>query len=125
MEIRWGLIPDLGISVTSRGLIRQDHLRELAYTGRIVTGDEALELGLVTALHDDPLAAAHETAAGIAARSPDAIRGMKKMFNEHQDLEAAAALALEARLQAGILGQPNQVEAALATSAGRTPKFED
>lgn len=125
MEIRWGLIPDLGISVTSRGLIREDHLRELAYTGRVVAGEEALELGLVTAVHEDPLTAAREMAAGIAARSPDAIRAMKKMFNEYRDLDAPAALALEARLQAGILGQPNQVEAALATSAGRTPKFED
>ena len=91
MEIRWGLIPDLGISVTSRGLIRQDHLRELAYTGRVVYGEEALELGLVTALHEDPLVAAREMAVQVAARSPDAIRAMKQMFNDYQDLDAASS----------------------------------
>ena len=125
MEIRWGLIPDLGISVTARGVIRQDCLRELAYTGRIVDGREALELGLVTALHDDPLVAATETAEQIASSSPDAIRAMKKLFNESPELGAGASLALEAQLQSGVLGRPNQLEAARANSIGRAPVFED
>ena len=62
MEIRWGLIPDLAISVTASNLLREDKLRELAYTGRVVSGSEALEFGLVTAVHDDPLQAARDTA---------------------------------------------------------------
>jgi enoyl-CoA hydratase/carnithine racemase len=125
MEVRWGLIPDLAISVTASNLLREDQLRELAYTGRIVDAGEALRLGLVTALHDDPLAAARDTASLIASRSPDAIRAMKTMFNARRDLDAGPALALEAKLQSGIIGGPRQVEAVRARLEGREPDFKD
>jgi enoyl-CoA hydratase/carnithine racemase len=125
MEIRWGLIPDLAISVTASGLVREDRLRELAYTGRVVSAPEALELGLVTALHEDPLQASRDTARLIAARSPDAIRAMKQMFNGRRDLDAAQSLALEARLQSRVIGRPNQLEAVRANVEGREPQFED
>ena len=125
MEIRWGLIPDLAISVTASGLVREDHLRELAYTGRVVDADEALALGLVTAVHDDPVRAARQAARAIAGRSPDAIRAMKKLFNERRDLGVAQALALEARLQSGIIGGPDQLEQVRANTEGREPEFGD
>lgn len=125
MEIRWGLIPDLAISVTTSNLLRDDQLRELAYTGRVVSASEAFDLGLVTAVHDDPLRAARETARLIAGRSPDAIRAMKTMFNDRRDLDAAQSLALEARLQSGIIGRPNQLEAVRANVERREPDFED
>lgn len=125
MEIRWGLIPDIAISVTASNLLRDDQLRELAYTGRVVDGDEAEQLGLVTAIHDDPLRAARDTARLIAGRSPDAIRAMKTMFNERRDLDDAQSLALEARLQSGIIGRRNQLEAVRANIEDREPEFED
>ena len=125
MEIRWGLIPDLAISVTASNLVREDQLRELAYTGRVVSASEALQLGLVTALHDDPLGAARDTARLIASRSPEAIRAMKTMFNTRRDLDAAHALALEAKLQSGIIGRPDQVEAVRANLESREPDFGD
>ena len=125
MEIRWGLIPDLALSVTAGNLLREDLLRELAYTGRVVKGGDALALGLVTAVHDDPLGAARDTARQIASRSPDAIRAMKRLFNERRDLDSGASLALEARLQSRIIGRPNQVEAVRANVEGREPDFED
>jgi enoyl-CoA hydratase/carnithine racemase len=125
MEIRWGLIPDLAISVTARNLVREDVLRELAYTGRVISGSEARDLGLVTAIHDDPLQAARDTARLIAGYSPDAIRAMKALFNERLYLDAGHSLALEARLQSRIIGQRNQVEAVRANVEGRAPEFED
>ena len=125
MEIRWGLIPDLAISVTASNLVREDRLRELAYTGRVVGASEALQLGLVTALHDDPLGAARDTASLIASRSPDAIRAMKTLFNARHDLDAEHSLALESRLQSQIIGQRNQVEAVRANVESRAPDFED
>ena len=125
MEIRWGLIPDIAISVTATNLLRDDLLRELAYTGRVVDGGEARDLGLVTAIHDDPLQAARDTARLIASRSPDAIRAMKTLFNERRDLDAAQSLALEARLQSGIIGRANQLEAVRANVERREPDFED
>jgi len=125
MEIRWGLIPDLAISVTASGLVREDRLRELAYTGRVVDAREAREVGLVTAVHDDPLQAARDTARLIAGRSPDAIRAMKKLFNARRDLDAAQSLELEAGLQSRVIGRPNQIEAVRANIEGRDPDFND
>ena len=125
MEIRWGLIPDLAITVTAGNLVREDLLRELAYTGRVLSGREALEIGLLTAVHDDPVAAARKTARHIAAKSPDAIRAMKKMFNACRDLDESQSLALEAALQGGVLTGANQREAVAANLAGREPEFGD
>ena len=48
MEIKWGLIPDLGGTQALRHLVRHDLAKELVFTGRIVSGTEAAELGLVT-----------------------------------------------------------------------------
>lgn len=48
MEIKWGLVPDMAGVALMRGLVRDDHVRELTYTGRIVEGAEAVALGLAT-----------------------------------------------------------------------------
>lgn len=123
MEIRWGLIPDMAGSQTLRGLVRRDVALELAWTGRVVGGEEALSLGLVTRLADDPLAAALVLAETIAAHSPDAVRSAKRLFARAWECEAAEALALEARLQVAILGRANQMEAVRAGMAGERPEF--
>lgn len=111
MEIRYGLIPDMGLSRTLPGLVRDDVARELTYTGRVVEAEQALELGLVTRLADDPRAEALELAAEIAANSPDAIRSAKRLLDEAPRLDAAAGLALEEELQRALLGSPQQLEA--------------
>ena len=123
MEVRWGLIPDMAGSQTLRNLVRRDVALELAWTGRIVTGEEAAALGLVTRLADEPLAAALALAETIAGQSPDAVRGVKRLFNEAWTCSAAEALRLEEQLQISIIGRPNQMEAVRAGMAGETPRF--
>ena len=76
-------------------------------------------------MNDDPLAAATKIARECAARSPDAIRGIKRLVNEAWHLNEAESLALEAKLQLGVLGSPNQAEAVLANIERRSPKFAD
>jgi len=125
MEIQWGLIPDMGISTTLRDILPVDRVKELAWSGRAVSGQEALQLGLVTALHEDPLAAALETASTISSKSPDAIRSMKRLFNSAWQMSETEALALEAELQLGVLGADNQLEAVMANVERREPKFRD
>ncbi len=125
MEIKWGIIPDMAISMTLPRVLAVDKMKELAWSGRIVTGNEACTLGMVTALHDDPLQAARDTAALIAARSPDAIRAVKRLFDDSADMSAAQALQLEAQLQLSLLGADNQVEAVMANLENRAPDFKD
>ena len=50
---------------------------------------------------------------------------MKRLFNEAWEQPIAAALGLEAELQTGVMGSPNQLEAINANIEGRAPKFED
>lgn len=125
MEIKWGLIPDLAISTTLRNIVPLDKVKELAWSGRIIDAEEALELGLVTAVVEDPLGMAAEFAAGVAARSPDAIRGIKTLCNRAWQMSDAEALALEAKIQSDILASPNQAEAVRANLERRPARFED
>lgn len=125
MEIRWGLVPDMAGSRLLAELVGADVAKELTWTGRIVEAEEAVRLGLATRVVDDPLAEATALARDIAARSPDAVRAGKYLLNRSRDLGHADGLALEARVQARLLGGPNQLEAARAGMEGREPRFRD
>src|SRR5438874_2830772 len=82
MEIKWGLVPDMSITQTLPRLVGIDVAKELALTGRVLSGEEALAIGLVTRLAEDPLSVAGALADEIASRSPDAVRGVKRLFRE-------------------------------------------
>lgn len=125
LEVKWGLIPDMAITRTLPRLVGIDVAKELAFTGRIVTGEEAAALGLVTHVADDPLAAALELASEIAGRSPDAVRGMKRLFNESWTGSPDETLRLEAEIQLGLLGTPNQLEAVRAGMLKEPAQFTD
>ena len=125
MEIKWGLIPDMAISKTLSRLLPADKAKELAWTGRILDADEACQMGVITAIHDNPSEAARETAAAVAARSPNAVRAIKRLFDESAEMSTKQALQFEAQLQLSLLGGHQQIEAVAANLQKRTPKFED
>lgn len=125
MEIKWGLVPDMGLTQTVRDLVRLDVIKELTFSGRIVSGEEACALGLVTRVSADPLGDALNMAREIAGRSPDAIRAGKKLLDESWHADPHTALGLEASLQSALIGSPNQVEAIRANFEKRAPKFVD
>lgn len=125
MEIRWGLVPDMSGTQTLRRLVRLDVAKELTFTGRIVSGTEAQGLGLVTYVVESPLEAALAAARDIANRSPHAIRAAKELLNASGLLSLGEGLALEEKLQRGLLGSPNQMEAVMANMEKRPPAFRD
>jgi enoyl-CoA hydratase/carnithine racemase len=125
MEIKWGLIPDMAASKTLLSLVSLDTAKELAFTGRIVDGEEAVRIGLCTRVCEDPTKSALETAESIADKSPHAIRAGKRLFNEAQPLSVRAAFELETELQISLLGSPNQMEAVQANFQKRAPKYRD
>jgi enoyl-CoA hydratase/carnithine racemase len=104
-------------------LVRADVARDLVFSGRIVKGDEALALGLATRLADDPLDEAMKLAAQIAASSPDAIRGGKRLLNAASPVDAPRVLLHEAAEQQKLIGSANQREAVTAGMQGRAPRF--
>jgi enoyl-CoA hydratase/carnithine racemase len=123
IEIKWGLVPDMAGTVLMRHLMRDDVIRELTYTGRIFTGEEALRLGVVTRLSPDPHAEALALAREIAGKNPDAIRAAKRLLNAAPLVSDAEGLLAESREQTAIGGTANQIEAVMAQLQKRPPKF--
>jgi enoyl-CoA hydratase/carnithine racemase len=125
MEIKWGLVPDMGGMVLMRELARNDVVRELTFTGRVFTGEEAVAFGLATRLSADPLAEALQMAHEIAQKSPDAIRAGKRLLNAAMGHSAAEMLLAESVEQKALIGSANQMEAVRANMEGRAPRFGD
>lgn len=125
MEIKWGLVPDMSITQTLRDLLPMDVAKQLTFTGQVLSGKEAQELGLVTQVAEDPHTQAMNMAREIAGKSPDAIRAAKQLFETAWHADAKTGLELEAELQAGLIGSANQREAIAANFAKRAPEFND
>lgn len=125
MEMRWGIVPDLGGMALMRGLVRDDVARELVFTARRVAGAEAAAIGLVTRLADDPLAAALALAREIAAASPDAVRAAKRLLNRPGHEGAREILLAESAEQTGLMVSANHREALRAAREGRPPVYAD
>ncbi|MBR0899140.1 crotonase/enoyl-CoA hydratase family protein [Bradyrhizobium tropiciagri] len=125
MEVRWGLIPDMGATQLMRHLAREDIVRELAYTGCEFSGTEALAYGFATRLADDPRSMAFSTARQIADRSPHAVRALKRLFNRAVVVSPEAGLIDECIEQQVLVGSRNQMETVHADREGRPPRFEE
>ncbi len=125
MEIKWGLIPDMSLTQTLRDLVPLDVAKELTFTGRVLNGEEAKALGLVTHVAPDPHAHAMQMAREIASKSPDAIRAAKQLLETAWHADERTGLELEASLQTALIGSPNQVEAITANFEKRPPVFAD
>jgi enoyl-CoA hydratase/carnithine racemase len=125
MEIKWGLVPDMAGMVLMRELARNDVVRELTFTGRVFSGEEAVAIGFATRLAVDPLAEALEMAREIAQKSPDAIRAGKRLLNAAMGHSAADLLLAESVEQKALIGSANQTEAVRANMEKRAPRFTD
>jgi len=125
MEIKWGLVPDMGGALLMRTLMRSDQIRDLTYTGRIVNGTEAASLGLATRVCDDPYATATEVAREMAHRNPHALRAAKRLLTVADQGDPAAVLLAESVEQARLIGSANQREAVRANLEKRRPVFTD
>jgi enoyl-CoA hydratase/carnithine racemase len=125
MEMKWGLIPDMGGYALWRGLVRDDVLRELTFTNREFSGSEALSLGFATYVDENPHARAMAIAHEIANRNPGAMREAKALFNEFADMDEDAILMAESERQARVIRTPNQIEAVMAGMQKRAATFAD
>lgn len=124
-EVHWGLVPDMGITATLPRLLPLDVAKELTFTGRVISGEEADRLGLVTRVEDDPLTAARDLAAEIAGRSPQAVRAAKQLYESSWHEGGARGLELESELQFGLIKSPNQIAAVMAGFTKEPAEFID
>ncbi len=124
-EIRWGIVPDMCGTQLLPPLVGPDVAKDLMFTGRAVSGEEAHRLGLATRLADDPRAAALALAAEIAGRSPDAIRVIKRLVDLSWGTALDDGLRAEHELTEGMIGSANQLEAVRANLEQRPGVFGD
>lgn len=124
-EVHWGLVPDMTGTLTLLSLAPLDVVKELVFTARVFDAREALQMGLVTRLAEDPREAALGLAREIAGRSPDAVRASKRVLNRAMVERAAGQFAAERDEIGRLLGSPNQAETMLAHMEQREPRFSD
>jgi enoyl-CoA hydratase/carnithine racemase len=124
-EVAWGLIPDMTGTQLLPELVGRDVAKELTFTARIVSGEEAVRIGLATCTDPDPLAAALAMAKEIAGRSPHAIRAAKRLLDLAGRTDLASGFAAEREEIRALIGSPNQVEAATARLEKRDPSFDE
>lgn len=125
MESKWGLVPDMGGAALLRELVPLDVAKELVFTGRVLDGSQARQLGLVTRVEADPLAAARQLAEEIATRSPDAVAAGKRLLQDAWHVQEADALGFERQWQRRLMGRANQriaVQNNLGGAAARPSK---
>ncbi len=122
-EVHWGLIPDMTGTLMLSRLVRDDVVKDLVFSARIISGTEAHALGVVTRLSDKPLETAMQIASEITERSPDAVRGAKTLINRLSNAGAAEHFAEERRIIYSLIGKPNQVEAVISNFEKRAAKF--
>lgn len=124
MEMKWGLVPDLGGMALLPHLVRSDVLRQLTYTALPIHADQGERWGLVTSLSDDPLAEARALADEIAGKSPQAIRAAKRLIDFAENNARGDVLLAESRESAALIGKPDQMETIAAQMQGRKPVFK-
>ena len=125
LEIRWGLVPDMTGTQMLPRLVGLDVAKELTLTGRMVTGTEAVEIGLATRLSNEPRDDAFALAAEIAGKSPDAVKGAKALLDLAGLVSLEEGFKAEERTIRGLIGTPNQAEAIRAYFEGRPARFTD
>lgn len=127
-EINIGMAADVGTLQRLPKLIAPGVARELCLTGRRFSAEEALGWGLLNALHDGReavVAAALDLAAGIAAKSPLAMAGIKRAMIYAGDHPTAEGLEQIATWNAGMLRPADLTEAITARAAKRKALFGD
>lgn len=112
MEGKWGLIPDMGGNLALREIVSKDIALKLTMTAEVVNAEQALDVGLITAIAADPLDEAQKLARQIIERSPDAVAAAKKLYHRNWFRSERSMLARETLFQIRILAGKNRLRAA-------------
>ena len=127
-EINIGMTADLGTLQRLPKLIPEGIVHEMAYTGRRLNAQRALQCGLVNDVFDTPeamLEAALQMAKEITEKPPVAIWGSKQAIHYARDHSTHDALQQMGWLQSGIWQSENLMEAFMAKQQNRPTNYAD
>jgi enoyl-CoA hydratase len=124
-EARWGLFPLGGSAVRLTRQMPYTLAADLLLTGRLITADEALAMGLIGYVVPDGMALtkALEVADLIAANGPLAVQAILRTIRETEGLAENDAFALEAKLGTAMFASEDAKEGPRAYAAKRRPEF--
>ena len=124
-EARWGLFPLGGSAVRLPRQVPYTVAAELLLTGRHITADEALSIGLIGHVVPDgqALEAALEIADAIAANGPVAVRAILRVIRETEGMGENEAFALEAKAGMAVFASEDAKEGPRAFAEKRRPEF--
>lgn len=125
-ETRLGMVADVGTLQRLPRLVRAGPAAELVYTGRDCDAGQAREMGLVSRVYPDRgalFAGARELALQIAANSPAAVQGSKRILASMREETTARHLDYAALWSAAFLRSADLAEGVAAQREGRPPRF--
>jgi enoyl-CoA hydratase len=125
-EARWGLFPLGGSAVRLVRQIPYAIAAELLLTGRHITADEALRIGLIGEVVTDgqALRRALEVAEQIAANGPLAVQAILRTIRETEGMAENEAFAVESRVGMEVFMSADAKEGPRAFAEKRRPLFE-
>ncbi len=126
-ETRLGMVADVGTTQRLPRVIAPGHAAELLYTGKDIDAERAEQIGLVNEVFADTETlhkAARDLALEIAANSPVAVQGLKRVLNGQEGRTVAEALDYMALWNAAFLHSSDLVEGVTAQIERRRPSFE-
>jgi enoyl-CoA hydratase len=125
-EVKLAIVADVGSLARLPLILNDGQLRELALTGKDIDAARAEKIGLVNDVYADAeasLAAAHATAAEIAANPPLAVYGVKDVLDQQRIAAVSESLRYVAAWNSAFLPSKDLTEGIQATFAKRPPQF--
>ena len=126
-EVKLAIVADVGSLARLPLILSDGHLRELALTGKDIDAARAQKIGLVNDVYDDAeasLAAAHATAAEIAANPAAGRHGVKDVLDEQRTAQVSASLRYVAAWNSAFMPSKDLTEGISAMFAKRAPDFK-
>lgn len=125
-EVSLGLLPGFGGTQRLSRLVGLSKAREMIFTGKHISSEEALKIGLVNqVVEGSPVEAALQISNKILANGPHAIAHAKRAINSGFDVELSKGLQIEAEQFSMLFDRPEQKEGIQAFIEKRKPTFEN
>ena len=126
MEMKWGLIPDMGGYALWRGLVRDDVLARIdLHQPRVFGGGGVVSWALRPMSTKIRMPGRWRSRTRSPTATPKQCVRRKALFNEYTDMDEDAILMAESERQARVIRTPNQIEAVMAGMQKRAANFAD
>lgn len=122
-EVKLGLLPGAAGTQRLARMLPAAVAKYLLMTGSPLSASEALNFGLINAIHDDVLAASMDLARTLVAGPPQALAAAKQLVDVGAELRLADGIALERRIVSGLFDTEDRVEGIAAFVGKRPPTF--